>query len=66
MSLQPCLTGVPQAMRLSEDDMQALRQRAIDVSDLDQRTRQRADAGFRHAYDVAQLVADGKLDPLSA
>jgi hypothetical protein len=66
MSLQPFLTGAPHDLRLSDEDMRALRQREVDVSDIDRSTRQRAEAGFRHAYDVAQLVTDGKLDPLSA
>jgi uncharacterized membrane protein len=51
---------------LSAEDACALRQTARDVSDLDPRTIQRAQAGFRHAYDIAQRVSDGSLDPLSA
>jgi uncharacterized membrane protein len=51
---------------LTEEDANALRQTARDVSDLDRRTLERAQASFRHAYDVAQRVSSGTLDPLSA
>lgn len=54
------------AVALTEADARALRRTAQDVSDLDAGTLERAQASFRHAYEVAQRVSDGTLDPLSA
>jgi uncharacterized membrane protein len=51
---------------LSQEDANALRRMARDVSDLDPRTLERAQASFRHAYEVARRVSSGTLDPLSA
>jgi hypothetical protein len=51
---------------LTQEDANALRRTAQDVSDLDPRTLARAQASFRHAYEVARRVSSGTLDPLSA
>ena len=53
-------------MALTQEDANALRRTAQDVSDLDARTLERAQASFRHAYEVARRVSSGTLDPLSA
>ena len=58
--------AAPSGMSLTQDDANALRRTARDVSDLDPRTLERARASFRHAYEVAQRVSSGTLDPLSA
>jgi hypothetical protein len=51
--------------RLSPEDVNALRRTARDLSDIDPQTIARAQAGFRHAYEVAQRICEGTLDPLS-
>lgn len=66
MSLQQAETGATGGVGLSAEDANALRRTAYDVSDIDPRTVERAQAGFRHAYDIARRVSEGKLDPLSA
>lgn len=66
MNLQQPGTGAAVGVSLSDEDVKALRRTAYDVSDIDPRTVERAQAGFRHAYDVARRVSEGKLDPLSA
>jgi hypothetical protein len=53
-------------MTLTQEDAGALRRTAQDVSDLDARTLQRAQASFKYAYEVALRVSNGTLDPLSA
>lgn len=58
--------GVTRDTGLSTEDVNALRRTTSDISDLDPRTVERVWAGFRHAYDVAQRVSEGTLDPLSA
>lgn len=50
---------------LGASDIAALRDTHVDLSDVDSSTRTRAYAGFRHAYDVAERVLDGRADPLS-
>lgn len=50
---------------LGASDIAALRDTHVNLSDVDNGTRTRAHAGFRHAYDVAQRVLDGRADPLS-
>jgi hypothetical protein len=49
---------------LSEDDREALRQTARDLSDMSTETRERIDAGFAHAYRVAEQIRQGHRDPL--
>lgn len=66
MNLQQPGTGATVGAPLSDEDIKALRRTAYDISDIDPRTVQRVQAGFRHAYDVARRVSEGKLDPLSA
>jgi hypothetical protein len=66
MTTQHPADGVPTDPPLSPEDASALRQTAHDLSDLDPQTVARARDGFRHAYEVAQRVSDGTLDPLSA
>lgn len=51
---------------LTQEDANALRRTAQDVSDLDPHTLARARASFQHAYEVARRVSSGTLDPLSA
>jgi hypothetical protein len=62
-------SGVPSmsaATGLSPADVSALKRSSQNLSDLDRQTIERAQAGFRYAYHIAQRVADGTLDPLSA
>lgn len=56
----------PRRQELTPEDRTALRATYRDISDLDPATVTRAHEGFRRAYDVAQRVVDGNLDPLSA
>jgi hypothetical protein len=51
--------------RLSDEDRLALKRTASDLSDIDPATLERAREGFRNAYEVAQKVVDGLIDPLS-
>lgn len=51
---------------LTQSDLEALRCRAHDISDLDANTLARVQAGILHAYRVAKRVSEGTLDPLSA
>jgi hypothetical protein len=53
------------AAPLSPEDAQALSKSARDISDLDQRSLNRAQAGFERAYDVARRVTEGNIDPFS-
>jgi hypothetical protein len=55
-----------QVAQLSEQDLAALKDSYRNLDDLDPRTVQQAQAGFRHAYAIAQRVVDGSIDPLSA
>lgn len=55
-------TAVP---ALSDDDARALISTASNL-DLRSADVRRAQADFRHAYDVARRVVDGTLDPFSA
>lgn len=55
--------GVPV---LSNDDLEELRESATDLSDIDERTKQRASSGFQRAYRLADAVVRGSADPLSA
>jgi hypothetical protein len=50
---------------LNQADLAALKRSYSDLSDLDERTKARARAGFQHAYTVAQRVVDGRVDPMS-
>ena len=50
---------------LNQADIAALKRSYSDLSDLDDRTKARARAGFQHAYSVAQRVVDGCVDPMS-
>ena len=51
---------------LSPEDVAALKAMNGDLSDLDEATLTRAHQGFRHAYEVAERIMNGTLDPLSA
>lgn len=55
----------PRFGSLSKDDAAALKRSYSDFSDLDERTKARAKAGFQHAYAVAERVVDGRVDPMS-
>lgn len=50
---------------LNQADLAALKRSYSDLTDLDERTKARARAGFQHAYSVAQRVVDGRVDPMS-
>lgn len=65
MNPEICRPAEIAGMALTADDVNALRRTAHDVSDLDPRTLERAQAGFRYAYQIARGVSDGSLDPLS-
>ena len=60
------MTSHALASSLDAEDAEALSKSAHDVSDLDPRIIQRVRAGFRHAYQEAQRISEGSLDPLSA
>jgi hypothetical protein len=49
---------------LSDEDREALRQTARDLSDMSTETRARIDADFAHAYRVAEQIRQGDRDPL--
>jgi hypothetical protein len=66
MSPEPRGPAATPGMSLTQEDLNALRRTTRDVSDLDPRTLERGQASFRHAYEVAQRVSSGALDPLSA
>ena len=55
----------PRSNALNQADLAALKRSYSDLSDLDERTKARARAGFQHAYTVAQRVVDGRVDPMS-
>lgn len=55
----------PRDNALNQADLAALRRSYSDLSDIDERTKARARAGFQHAYAVAQRVVDGRVDPMS-
>lgn len=50
---------------LTAEDRAALIRSARDLSDLDDRTRARINAGFLRAYETARGIADGTVDPLT-
>jgi hypothetical protein len=50
---------------LTPEDRDALMKSARDLSDLDNRTRARINAGFARAYETARGIADGTVDPLT-
>lgn len=50
---------------LKAEDRAALIRSARDLSDLDDRTRARINAGFLRAYETARGIADGTVDPLT-
>jgi hypothetical protein len=49
---------------LSAEDCEALRRSASDLDDIPQQSRDRIEAGFRHAYRVAEEIRQGVRDPL--
>jgi hypothetical protein len=49
---------------LSEQDREALRSSARDLSDISDETRARIIADFDHAYRVAEQIRQGVRDPL--
>lgn len=55
----------PRYNDLNQADLAALKRSYSDLTDLDERTKARARAGFQHAYSVAQRVVDGRVDPMS-
>lgn len=50
---------------LTDEDRAALSNSARDLSDVDERTRSRVNAGIQRAYDTARGIGDGRLDPLT-
>lgn len=52
-------------MALSDEDRDALRRSVDDLSDICPCSLARIDAGFREAYDRAERIRLGLLDPLS-
>jgi hypothetical protein len=50
---------------LSEDDVQAVTRSSLDISDIPAASLARFKAGFQDAYHVAELVSDGRKNPLS-
>jgi hypothetical protein len=49
---------------LDDDDREALRRTARDLSDISIETRDRINAGFAHAHQVAEQIRLGVRDPL--
>ena len=49
---------------LSDEDREALRQTTRDLSDISPETRTRIEAGFAHAYRIAEQIRQGVRDPL--
>lgn len=51
---------------LNEDDLNGLRESTRDVGDLGDRVREDLEARFQHAFEKADRVIHGSLEPLSA
>ncbi len=49
---------------LSAEDREELRRSASDLSDITEQSRERIEAGFHHAYRVAEEIRQGVRDPL--
>jgi hypothetical protein len=50
---------------LSHEDRAALSKSVNDLSDIDERTLARLDAGVQRAYETARGIASGTLNPLT-